>query len=209
MILYNPLNGEVSTKRITYRPRSCFIMTKLGRPIPDEIKNIRRALTRHLRQHRIEPIDAESVITGRDVLLKILEMIVSCPLGIAIITNNLPAATIANIFYEIGVLQALGKETLVIRTPRAVLPSDFVRTEYIEYDREFATRIRRFLDQLDEQADHYEIMAAELERNPALALDYLKRAYLISGRRTLLRRARQLFDTLPAQDSIRPVVTLP
>ena len=184
-------------------------MTQLGRPIPPEVLRIRTALTRHLRERNIRPIDAESVITGRDVLMKIWEMIVSCPLGIAIVTEGLPAETIANVFFEIGLLQALGKETLVIRTPLAVLPTDFVRTEYIEYGRGFAARIRRFLDQLDDQANNYEIMADELERNPALAIDYLTRAYLIGGKRTLLRRARHLFARLPAQDSVRPIVNLP
>ena len=30
-------------------------------------------------------------------------------------------------------------------------------------------------------ADHYELVADQLEKNPVLAIDYLKRAFLISG----------------------------
>jgi len=35
------------------------------------------------------------------------------------------------------------------------------------------------------QADHYELVADQLENNPILAIDYLKRAFLISGEERL------------------------
>jgi len=166
VILYNPIDGEVAPRKPSLRPRSCFIMTKLGQPVPDDVARIRRALKRQLARRRIAPIDADSIVTGRDFLVKIWELIVGSPLGIAIVSAELSTATMANIFYEIGVLHALGKETLVIRTPNAPVPSDFVRTEYIEYDaRDFSPRFRRFLDRFAEQARHYEAMADSLE-NP-------------------------------------------
>ena len=40
-------------------------------------------------------------------------------------------STQMNIYYKLGVAQALGKETLVVKSPGAKLPSDFVRTEYV------------------------------------------------------------------------------
>jgi len=185
-------------------------MTKLGLPIPEEISRIRRALERQLRAKRIEPVDAESTVTGRDFLLKIWDLIVGCPLGISIVSADLPPSTVANIFYEIGLLQALGKETLVIKTQGAAVPSDFVRTEYIEYDqRRFAAKVRRYLDQLFEQADHYATMAANLDTSPALSIDYLKRAYLITGDKQIRSRLDAAVARLSRDSELRALLVVP
>ena len=185
-------------------------MTKLGHPIPEEISRIRRALVRQLRARRIEPLDAESTVTGRDFLLKIWDLIVGCPLGISIVSADLPPSTVANIFYEIGLLQALGKETLVVKTKGAPVPSDFVRTEYIEYDRRsFAKKVRRYLDQLFEQADHYVKMAENLDTSPALAIDYLKRAYLITGDDQIHARLNAAVADLSRESELHAILVVP
>ena len=82
MILYDPVEGDVLSKHIKYRPQTCFIMTQLGTPIPNEIKNIRRTLEKYLKQKKLITIDASSNIKGKDFLLKIWEMILSVPVGI-------------------------------------------------------------------------------------------------------------------------------
>lgn len=181
MILYDPVQGDVLTKHIKFRPQTCFIMTQLGTPIPKEIKNIRRTLEKYLKQKKLSTIDASSDVRGKDFLLKIWEMILSVPVGIAIISKELTPYTLANIFYEIGLLQAYGKETLIIKTKDSYVPSDFVRTEYIEYDRSFKKKIIKFLDGLKEQYEYYANTSILLEGNPLLSIDYLRRAFLISG----------------------------
>lgn len=181
MILYDPIEGDVSTKQISLRPRTCFIMTQLSTPIPREITNIRRTLKKYLKQREFNAIDANSDISGRDFLMKIWKMVLSVPVGIAIISDDLPPLTLANIFYEIGLLQAYGKETLVIKTQNAHVPSDFVRTEYIQYNKNFKSKILKFLDGLEEQAEHYAVTAKSLKANSLLAIDNLRRAYLITG----------------------------
>ena len=45
---------------------------------------------------------------------------------------------------------------------------------------------------IHEQADYFERMADQLERDPILALDYLKRAFLINGDNNLKRNARKV-----------------
>lgn len=190
MILYDPVQGDVLSKHIKYRPQTCFIMTQLGTPIPNEIKNIRRTLEKYLKQKKLKTIDASSDIKGKDFLLKIWEMILSVPVGIAIISKELTPYTLANIFYEIGLLQAYGKETLIIKTKDSFVPSDFVRTEYIEYDRNFKKKINKFLDWLDEQSEYYANTSILLEGNPLLSIDYLRRAFLISGNEKYRRDAQ-------------------
>jgi len=86
MIFYRPTDGDVHTGKIEYRPRTCFLMTRLGSRIPQEIDEIRLRLTTFFGIHKINVIDANTEVTGRDFLLKIWHILLGVPLGIAIIT---------------------------------------------------------------------------------------------------------------------------
>ena len=193
MIIYNH-DREVITDFISYEPRSCFIMTQLGLPFPDELELIRTDLVIELSKRNIKELDANSYIKGKDFLSKIWRQVLAVPMGIAIVTKDMKISTISNIFYEIGVLNALGKETIVIKTKDFSIPSDFIRTEYIEYDDQFLEKINKFLDQVFDLADHFEIMGESLEANPILSIDYYKRAYLITGDTKYFRKTEEIID---------------
>ena len=200
MIVYNPLDGDAFTSSIPSNPRHCFLMTRLGYPISKSVLDMRHAVTAACNNADYQVIDASSRVTGRDFLLKIWKLIVSVPLSIGICHEDIPQTTQANIYYELGVAQALGKETLLIKSPLAKIPSDFVRTEYIEFSEAFELTFNSYLDSLSEQAEHYELVADQLDRNPILAIDYLKRAYLISGEKHLRKKAQNLIDKAGLED---------
>ena len=193
MIFYRPTDGDPHTGRIDYRPRTCFIMTKLGHPLPKEVNRIRSYLGKTFVDYNLSLIDANDVITGKDFLLKIWHIILGVPLGIAIITNDMSHKTLANIFYEIGLMQAYGKETLIIKTTDTKLPSDFVRTEYLDFADGFTKKLRKYLEKYFNWASDYEFMSELVEKNPLLAIDYLKRAWLISGEDVYIQKAREIF----------------
>jgi hypothetical protein len=193
MILYNPTDGLVQQIKNKYRPKTCFIMTQLGNPIPRKVTKIRQRLKKILVSNKLNEIDAGTVVTGRDFMQKIWGLLVSVPLGIAIIDETMSSDTRCNIFYEIGLMHALGKETLVIKTENAEVPSDFVRTEYIKFDSDFKRNIDKYFHTtLKEVPNYYETIADQLDRNPLLAIDYLRRAYLITGDIKLKRKAKRL-----------------
>ena len=194
MIYYNPTNGDPHSARVEYRPKTCFLMTKLGYPVSDDLQVIQTKLSTLLSSKNIDVVDAESIVTGRDFLFKIWSIVISVPLGVAIINEEMSPQTLSNIFYEVGLMQAYGKETLVVKTPATSVPSDFVRTEYVEFDDKFDTKIEKFLHYFVGQADYYAKAADQLQNNPLLAIDYLRRAYLISGENQLRERARQIFE---------------
>jgi hypothetical protein len=194
MIFYSPTDGEAHTVRIEYHPRTCFVMTKLGDPIPPEDIEIRSRLATIFSDKGINIIDANDEITGKDFLLKIWHMLLSVPLGIAIISRDMDHQTFANIFYEIGLMQPYGKEILIIKTADAPFPSDFVRTEYIEFAKDFEKKITKFIKSFFKLAEHYKFMAVQLENNPLLEIDYLKRAYLISGEKAYREEAYKIFE---------------
>lgn len=193
MIFYNH-DREVITDFISYLPRTCFIMTQLGEPLPSNLKQIRTSLCTELNKKNIAELDANSSIKGKDFLSKIWRQVLGVPMGIAIVTEEMKTSTISNIFYEVGVLNALGKETIVIKSKGFGIPSDFIRTEYIEYDDNFTMKINKFLNEIDELADHYDLMGDSLEANPVLTIDYFKRAYLINGDPVYFKKVKDLLD---------------
>jgi hypothetical protein len=205
MISYRPTDGDPYTQPIEYRPKTCFLVTQLGNP-GREVLRIRQSLTHILNSYGIEVIDAGSVVTGKDFLLKIWSLILAVPLGIAILSENMRTDTISNIFYELGALQAYGKETLIIKTEAATIPSDFVRTEYVQYNKNFKDKMKGFLKNFMAMAEYYETAAGQLQNNPLLSIDYLRRAYLISGSDDLRTKVKQIVTSMAldgrAQNSV-------
>ncbi len=208
MIIYSPLDGDALTHSVKSNPRHCFLMTRLGSHVPEEVDNIRTEITELCEKYNYEVIDAGSRVSGRDFLLKIWQLIASSPLSIGICHEEIPEKTQANIYYEIGVAQGLGKETLLVKSPEVNVPSDFNRTEYVEYNESFSENFSAYFKTLFEQADHYETVADQLDRNPILALDYYKRAFLISGDKRLREKAKELLNQTELNDRAKNSVEL-
>ncbi|REE00208.1 hypothetical protein C7460_106147 [Marinoscillum furvescens DSM 4134] len=194
MIYYNPTDNDVLTQWIRYNPRTAFIMTQLGGKRSEELTQILAEIAQILTSRNIDSKDANSLITGRDFHTKIWKLALSVPLGIAVVSETMEQTTIANIYYEIGLMNALGKETLVVKTKGFKVPSDFVRTEYIKHSPNFQTALENFLNQTFEQAEYYGIMAENLDAKPLLSIDYLRRAYLITGDSSYRKKAVELLD---------------
>jgi len=200
MIIYSPTDGDALTTSIKSAPRHCFLMTRLGKPVPDMVKEIGQEVKKCCINANYTVIDAGAKITGRDFLTKIWKMIASSPLAVGVVHEDIVPATQANIFYELGVAQALGKETVIVKSPKATIPSDFIRTEYIPFDLNFRSHFSQYLDVLSDQAEHYELVADQLDRNPILALDYLRRAFLITGNSDLKEKAKSLVKNAGLQE---------
>jgi hypothetical protein len=194
MIYYNPTDSDIFQKWVKYSPRTCFLMTQLGGQRSKELNTIIKDLENHLFKAKFKVVDANSFVTGKDFLDKIWKISLSVPVGIAVVTETMRNTTISNIFYEIGLLTALGKETLIIKSKNFEMPSDFVRTEYIEYDDSFDSKIKNFIEHLEEQGDYYNIMAENLHSKPVVSLDYYRRSYLLNGDESIKESAKKVFE---------------
>jgi len=183
-------------------------MTRLGKPIPKEIVQVRKAITAACKSSNFKVIDASAQNTGRDFLLKIWKQIASTPLVVGVVHEKIPPSTQSNIYYELGIAQALGKETIIVKSPSIDIPSDFIRTEYIEFDSKFNRNFSKYLKGLKDQADHYELMADQLENNPILSIDYLKRAFLITGETRLRKKAKKLLNEAGLDDRAKNSVEI-
>jgi hypothetical protein len=175
-------------------------MTQLGGDISQEVKDLREEVYHEANSHQFRMIDADSETTGQDFLQKIWRMIVSVPVGIAIVHQDMPSRTLLNIFYEIGLMQAYGKRTVIVKTANAEVPSDFVRTEYIEQGSHFRRRLRQFFESLLGYADYCGQVAEQLENNPVLSIDYYRRAYLLTADDYWRDQARDVFDSAGLKD---------
>lgn len=192
MIIYNPLDGLTIPHQIRSQPKNCFLMTRLGSPVPPMVDAIRVAVEKCCQRFDYKVIDARARVTGRDFLLKIWRLIASAPLSVGILHEDIPQPTQANIIYELGVAQALGKETVIIKSAGAEVPSDLIRTEYVTFDENFDANFNAYLESIHEAAEYYELVADQLEKDPILALDYLKRAFLITGHIQLRNKANDI-----------------
>ena len=194
MILYRPIDGDVLSTPIHLKIKTCFLMRQLKDPIPPILEEMKIKLTAILSEGGIKIIDADSRTMGRDLLLKIWQIAISVPIGIALIHKEIKPKTMGNIFYELGLMQALGKETLIIKSPGKSIPSDFKGIEYVNYDENFERHIRDFISDLQERVEYYLELADLVENNPLLAIDYLRRAYLLTGDRQLQNRAKVVLE---------------
>lgn len=206
MIFYRPTDGDVHSAQLKWRPRTCFLMAAMGDPLPKQVLSAKRRVRALLRRADFNVVDAASATTGKDFLLKIWLLAVSCPVGIAIVHEGIRAETMANIYYELGWMQAYGRETVVIKVGDVKLPSDFVRTEYITFDTRFGKSLQGFMEAIQEDAEYYQLVADQLEKNPLLAIDYLRRAYLLTGDASLKHRVEQLFNQSGLDDRARDSV---
>lgn len=194
MILYRPVDGDVYNHPVKFRCKTCFIMTKLSNPVPNICIEACGYIKDIFKDRNIECVNADSITTGRDFLSKIWDLIISVPIGVAIVHEDYPSQTLANIFYEIGLLHALGKEVLVVKSRGFKIPSDFNRTEYVEYNGSFEVKFRSFVNGLDDRINYYINLAQQVENNPLLAIDYYRRAYLLSGDDSFKDEAAKIFQ---------------
>ncbi len=196
MIVYHPFEGNISSSPVIYSPKSCFVITQLGDEICPQIVRIRKVISRLLKKYNIAELDADSTTTGGDYMTKIWKQTFAIPIGIAIISEGLPAKTIGNIFYELGLMDSYGKETLVIKTPKCEIPSDLKRTEYINAENRYSRKIESFINNVQKRADFYELVSEQIELgDPVQAIDYKRRAYLITGENRIKNSANRLYQS--------------
>lgn len=114
MILYRPTDGDVHGAQVKWRPRTCFVMSAMS-DLPPDVVRARKRIDTLLKPFGFSVVDAGSVMTGKDYLLKIWLLAVSCPVGIAIVHEGIRPETLANVFYGLGWMHVYGRETVVIK----------------------------------------------------------------------------------------------
>lgn len=193
-MLINPVSKESQSKIPFVNPQSCFIMRQLGGEMINPLPKIIRDVEKILKIYALKPITAKDSITGKDFLCKIWELMTSVQIGIAILTKDAPESTINNIYYELGMMDAMGKNTIVVKSDDYEISSDLIRTEYINFDKDFKNNFKKYLDNIIKNInDFYIDMAKATKSNISLSLDYTLKSYLITGDSVILKQGENLF----------------
>jgi len=132
-IIFSPLANEEMTGAFKPLPGCAFVMIHSAASITPVELEIERQTRFALRQNGFRTVKAAGTFGTKDYLDKILQLIRGCGFGIAVFSEFTPPRTLANIFFEIGICYVLGKDVILIKTPNAAIPSDFVRNEWVEF----------------------------------------------------------------------------
>lgn len=152
----------------------------------------------------IKTIDAGASIGSKDYLERIIGLIRGTAVTIAIFSHETRPTALANIALELGFAAMFGKPLMIVKSHRAVAPSDLKRTDWIEFrdgeEAEFEQKIGLALDELDTIASFQELLLDTSldaqEMDCAVALERAIKAFLLCGDERLLNKAEQIRDRL-------------
>jgi hypothetical protein len=144
--------------------------------------------------------DADASVGGGDFLERILGLIRATGFTVAIFSHETRPNAVANITLELGFAAMCGKPLVIVKSKKAKPPSDFIRTDWVEYDAGDEHRFRRKLNQaLDtiEAAGPYEDWLLDIALDArstdcAVALERATKAFLLTADPTILAKAEQI-----------------
>jgi len=93
VIYYSPIDGDARQQPVAWRHRTAFIMQQMGDPVPASVTRARRAIDKALKKGGFATIDAGGIVSGKDFLSKIWNLILGCPVGIAIVHEHVSRNT--------------------------------------------------------------------------------------------------------------------
>lgn len=115
----------IDLARTVIKPRSIFVIT----PFHPDFENFFAALSDFGRETNYSVSRGDERVETSDIFPQILQGIVSSRFIIANITGRNP-----NVFYELGVAQALDKEVILVAESDAEIPFDIQSKRIIFYD---------------------------------------------------------------------------
>lgn len=203
-LIFSPLSEDVLEGPFKPLPRTAFIMLHSGRKVSSIEAEMDRIVCDCLKRLGHHTTKAIRSVGTKDFLEKIIQLIRGCGFGVAIFSEYTPAPTLANIFFEIGLCNILGKPVILVKTARAKAPSDFTRTEWVTYrgrsERKLKSDLESSIGSIIELAQYYESLgdlAMEAEHvDVELAFERYKQAVLISESKSAQAKVQTLLDRM-------------
>jgi hypothetical protein len=160
--------------------------------------------------------DSDASTGGKDFLERILGLIRGTGFTVAIFSHDTRATAMANIMLELGFAAMCGKPFVIIKSKEAAAPSDFTRTDWIDYDPKdeprFRHKLTQALDTLRELAA-YEETLLEVALNAklmdcAVAFERANKAFLLTGEARFIDAAQSINDRLEAAANVESIADL-
>lgn len=152
----------------------------------------------------VKVIDADASTGGKDFLERILGLIRSTGFTVAIFSNKTRPTAMANITLELGFAAMCGKPLIITKSARAIVPSDFTRTDWIVYNPEqeslFRTKIEQAIDAISSLVEHENtLLTVALEARSidcAIAFERANKGFLLSGEQRFIHAADAILGRL-------------
>ena len=199
-LVFSPLSEDIlsSPPRALY-PRHAFVMRQIGNPPAVDERMAEIALDVFARRG-IAIKDADASTGGKDFLERILGLIRGAGFTVAIFSHDTRGTAMANIMLELGFAAMCGKPLVIIKSKEAAAPSDFTRTDWVEFDPKEEGRFRHKLNQalttIDELAAYEETLLEVALRarsmDCAVAFERANKAFLLTGDGRFLDKALEI-----------------
>jgi len=211
-VVFSPIDDSELSGPFRPFPGCAFLMIHSSKDVAPVEKKIEAAINKTLKAEGFTTKKAALEYTSKDYLKKIIQMIRGCGFAVAIFSKFTPATTLANIFFEIGICYILGKEVVLVKTKDAPPPSDFVRTEWIEFDsdkpKKFESDISKVCKTMKEAADYNydlgDIAFSAAEGDLELAFERYKQSVLLTNHgpaKVKIRAMAEHISSLSAQST--------
>jgi len=190
-------------------------MRQIGNP-PAVDERMVEIVLEVLALRRIPTKDADASTGGKDFLERILGLIRGTGFTIAIFSHDTRATAMANITLELGFAAMCGKPLIIVKSKEAAAPSDFTRTDWIDYDLKDEARFRKKLGQaLDTINDLavFEDMLLDVALGArsidcAIAFERANKAFLLTREDRFLDKAEEIKRRLDGMGNIEAIADL-
>lgn len=201
-----PLTLDECNKVIVPSPRTAFIMAPSKQKTTPELRQVIDKVESVLSEHSFDHIEGAELVDYGDYLCSICKSILACPVGIAVSSVDIPADTLSNILWEMGLMQGFGKPVILLAHQRRGLPSDFARHFVIFFKhRGYVNKFGALLESLIAREGYYSDTLGDLAFEAGdyeKAGKYYQDAYLIGEDARTLDKIRRLGDNLREHDGI-------
>lgn len=205
-LVFSPLSEDIlsSPPRRLY-PGHAFVMRQIGAP-PAIDQRMAEIVHEVFEDRGVRTKDADASTGGGDFLERILGLIRATGFTVAIFSHETRANAMANITLELGFAAMCGKPLVIVKSKEARAPSDFTRTDWIEYDSDdegrFRTKLGQALDTIDEAGAFQDFLldtAMEAKSvDCAIALERASKAFLLTSDAALIDKAEVIAERLEA-----------
>ncbi len=187
-------------------------MRQLGEP-PQIDLDMAGAVSQLLTARGYGVKDADASTGGKDYLERILGMIRSTGLTIAVFSHQTRPTALANIMLELGFAAMCGKPLMIVKSKDAPAPSDLKRTDWIDYDfadpANFARKVGQAIDEIEALAEFEEYLLDVALDAPsmdcAVAFERAHRAFLLSGMPQIIDKAETIRDRIAGARNIETI----
>lgn len=172
----------------------------------EDTKQLRSKITATFASKEIHLINAMARTGSDDNYCKICEQIISSAFGVALITKNTPPESLNNIYLEIGLMRAFGKEALILTPDFNLITSDLAGKGVLPYENEdeMNQKILNWIDQIPNKIHDYnthaEITLDEFNDYEKF-FDYSKKAIMFGDFTTPVERLNAVFNSKQSTDS--------